>query len=262
MARERYFQSQVVEVRELSELVRHVVLEREDGAALPYTAGQFIMIHFPDEHGVEINRSYSMSEPPEALPGRFGLCVKRVDGGRGSELIHSLGEGDTIKTSGPYGRFVLKNAPPRDIVLVATGTGVAPYRAMIPELRARIEAGHRIWLLFGVRTVDELLYHDEWRDLATQHPDGFLYRPVVSRPRPEASWSGPVGYVSAFLDELDAAIDPDDAIAYLCGVPAMIDDMRAALLERGFTRRTVKTEKYASPPPPGKKVALPPGKAR
>ncbi|MEO1273760.1 MAG: hypothetical protein AAFX99_37265, partial [Myxococcota bacterium] len=172
---------------------------------------------------------------------------------------HRLEVGDVLKTSGPYGRFVLKKALPRDIILVATGTGVAPYRAMVPELRERMDEGHRVWLLLGARYVDELLYDDVWQGLSAQWPEHFRYRPVVSRPRAASGWSGKVGYVSLFLEELDEAIDVEDAIAYLCGVPDMIDDMREQLLDRGMTRRTVKTEKYTSPPPPGQKASLPPG---
>lgn len=246
MGRNRYFTSRVLENRALCDAVCHVTLERDDGQPVTYKPGQFVMIHFPNPDGVEVNRSYSLSSLPDEP---FALCVKRVEGGLGSTLVHGLKPGDTLKTSGPYGRFTLGAKPPRDIVLVATGTGVAPYRAMIPQLEALLADSHRVWLLFGARYVRELLYDDTWRALAERHAE-FTYLPIVSRPEPDEGWTGPVGYVSAFMDEVNAAINPEDAIAYLCGVPAMIDDMRERFMERGLSRRAVKTEKYVSPPPP------------
>ena len=256
--RERFFQCRLTEVQELCGLVKHLKFEREDGAAFQFSAGQFVMVHFPNGEGVEINRSYSMSAPlTTATPGRFALCVKRVEGGQGSELLHALCLGESLKCSGPYGRFVLPATPPKEIILVATGTGVAPYRAMLPSLEVLMREGHRVWLLFGVRYSEELLYDTTWRELAERWPARFMYRPVVSRPL--ASWEGEAGYVSAMLPELLSKVDVSDAIAYLCGVPAMIDNMKEALLSSGFTRRTIKTEKYTSPPPPGRKISLPGG---
>lgn len=247
MARDRYFESRCVEVQTLCPDVHHVLLEREDSEPMSWTPGQFMMIHFPDRDGVSINRSYSMSSATEpSAPGRFALCVKRVEGGQGSTLIHSLKPGDAITTSGPYGRFVLAKQLTRDVVLVATGTGVAPFRAMIAQLEELLAAGHRIWLLFGVRYDAELLYHAEWEALAARHP-AFHYRPIVSRPE---AWTGPKGYVQALLPELQAAVDPADTTAYLCGVPDMIDAMRDALQAMGLGMRAIKTEKYVSPPPP------------
>ncbi len=247
MARDRYFESRCVEVESLCGDVIHITLERADGEPISWTPGQFVMIHFPDAAGLSLNRSYSMSAASDpATPTRFALCVKRVEGGLGSTRIHSLKPGDPITTSGPYGRFVLAKQLPRDVVLVATGTGVAPFRAMRAQLEALLEAGHRVWLLFGVRYEGDLLYHAEWEALAAAHP-GFCYRPVVSRPQ---AWAGARGYVQVFLDEVKAAVNPEDAIAYLCGVPEMIDGMRDALQGIGFGMRAIKTEKYVSPPPP------------
>ena len=252
MSRDRYFESECIEIDALCSNVRHITFRRCDGEELTWTPGQFVMIHFEDPEGIEINRSYSMAAASEA-DATFDLCVKLVEGGQGSGLIHRLSVGDKITTSGPYGRFVLKAEVPSDLVLVATGTGVAPFRAMIPRLEQELEAGKRVWLLFGVRFADEQLYHQEWMALAARF-DNFLYRPCVSRPAEGDRWGGVTGYVSGFVDEVAEAVEVEDAIAYLCGVPAMIDDMRKILTEVGFGMRAIKTEKYVSPPPPRKRV--------
>jgi ferredoxin-NADP reductase len=254
MAR-KYFQGRVVSHSALCGNVRHIVFEREDQEAVEFKPGQFMMIHFVGREGVEINRSYSMADAHTSSP-EFALCVKRVDpDGQGSQLIHALNDGDSIKMSGPFGRFCLRDETPQDLVLVATGTGIAPFHCMLGELKAILAGGERrIWMLFGVRYEDELLYHDTWTALAAQHPN-FRYRPVVSRPSDDGDYKGSVGYVSAFEDELRGTIDPDNTVAYLCGVPEMVDDMRVRFKEMGLGLRATRTEKYVSPPPKKPKKA-------
>ncbi len=247
MAR-KYFQGRVVSHDALCENVRHIVFEREDREPVEFKPGQFMMIHFVGREGVEINRSYSMADAHTSSP-EFALCVKRVDpDGQGSQLIHGLKVGDSLKMSGPFGRFCLRDESPKDLVLVATGTGIAPFHCMLSELEAILSGGERrIWLLFGVRYDEELLYHDTWNALAARY-DNFRYRPVVSRPREDGDYKGAVGYVSTFEPELRETIDPDDSVAYLCGVPEMVDDMRVRFKELGLGLRATRTEKYVSPP--------------
>jgi len=248
MARDRYFESECIEIEPLCSNVRHIVFRRVDGEPLGYVPGQFVMIHFEDAAGVQLNRSYSMAAAaPE--DGTFALCVKRVEGGLGSGLIHGLSVGDRITTSGPYGRFVLKQELPKDVVLVATGTGAAPFHAMVGQLEEAMATGTRVWLLLGVRFADEVLYDGEWRALAARQP-AFRYLPTVSRTRPNDGWDGAWGYVRELLPEVLAAIDVNDTLTWLCGVPAMIDEVRTALAEAGVPARAIKTEKYVSPPPP------------
>jgi ferredoxin-NADP reductase len=250
-----YFHSRLERSQDLCGNVKHLIFRREDGQPMPYQAGQFVMIHFPNRDGIEINRSYSISAPPDEHPDGYALCVKKVEGGQGSTLLHALQPGDLIQTTGAHGRFTLRDESPRDLVLVATGTGVAPFRAMIPDLR-RVLPDRRVWLLMGVRHTDELLYHSEWLALAQQF-DNFRYLPTVSRPAPEDHWQGHTGYVSQFLQNLKAEVDPQDMVAYLCGVPEMVDDMRDAFQGMGLKIRAIRSEKFVSPPDPSQRVKSP-----
>lgn len=254
MAR-KYFQSRVEETTNLCDNVKHIVMRRDDGEPFAFKPGQFVMIYFPNPDGVQINRSYSISAPPEneGADGRYALCVKRVDFGKGSTLLHSLKPGDEIKTTGPHGRFTIRDEEPEDLVLVATGTGIAPFRAMKDQLR-EILPHRRVWLLLGVRYEPELLYHDEWKALAEEF-ENFRYRFVVSRPGER--WAGPKGYVDTFVPELKETMDPAKSVVYLCGVPEMVDGMRNQFLEMGMERRAIRSEKYASPPDPAKRVPAP-----
>src|SRR5690606_12693220 len=118
-----------------------------------------------------------------------------------------LDEGDTVDASGPYGRFCLMpNDANRRYLLIGTGTGVTPYRAMLPQLeRLMAERGVQAVLLFGARNPEELLYGEEFRAFANAHP-GFRFMPCFSRelPAPDSPHAHADvrhGYVQNFLDE-------------------------------------------------------------
>src|SRR5690606_28465104 len=115
--------------------------------------------------------------------------------------------GDVVQATGPFGRFCLQ---PRDdnrrYLLIGTGTGVTPYRAMLPQLEAAMaERGVEVVLLAGARTPAELLYGDEFRAFAEAHP-GFRFVPCLSRelPEPGSAHDHPDvrhGYVQQVLGE-------------------------------------------------------------
>src|SRR5690606_40906332 len=130
-----------------------------------------------------------------------------------------------------------------------TGTGVTPYRAMLPQLEAAMaERGVEVVLLAGARTPAELLYGDEFRAFAKAHP-GFRFVPCLSRelPEPGSAHDHPDvrhGYVQQFLAELAPSGGTD--LAYLCGNPDMVDACFAALKEHGLAVPQIRREKYVS----------------
>jgi NAD(P)H-flavin reductase len=124
-------------------------------------------------------------------------------------------------------------------VYVATGTGIAPLRAMIHEELLRTESSPQV-LLFGCRTEDELLYRDELEALARTHAR-FRYVPTLSRAG--EGWSGRTGYVQSHLAAIHAELGPSHH--YVCGLTKMIDDVRRTLKDAiGLDRRFVHTERY------------------
>ena len=151
-----------------------------------------------------------------------------------------------MEASGPFGRFCLmpgdRNAR---YLLIATGTGVTPYRSMLPQLQSLMaERGVEVVLLQGARTPAELLYGDEFRAFADAHPE-FRYVPCLSRelppdPHPDVRH----GYVQQHL----GAFAPDAArdIAYLCGNPDMVDACFEALKGFGLPVPQIRREKYVS----------------
>ena len=238
----------------LAPSVGHYVFVRDDGAPLDFIPGQFIQVHFEYADGTATKRSYSLATihdhamgPGEAVE----IAVSYVPGGAATALFEGLDAGDTVDASGPFGRFCLVPADTnRRYLLIGTGTGVTPYRAMLPQLeRAIAERGIQVVLLFGARTPDELLYGDEFRAFADRHPDHFRFLPCFSRELP-AGGTPPAhadvrhGYVQQFLP--DFAPDPAGDIAYLCGNPNMVDSCFEALKESGLEVKQIRREKYVS----------------
>ena len=237
----------------LAPAVGHYVFERADGQPLDFIPGQFIQVHFHYADGTDTKRSYSLATihdhtlaPGEAVE----IAVSFVPGGAATALFEGLNEDGAIQASGPFGRFCLTSADAnRRYLLVGTGTGVTPYRAMLPQLEAMIrERNVEVVMLFGARTPAELLYGDEFRAFADQHPN-FRFVPCFSRELPapgstHAHADVRHGYVQQFLKEF--APNPATDIAYLCGNPNMVDACFEALKGFGLAVPQIRREKYVS----------------
>src|SRR5687768_6408982 len=170
-----HFPLRLIGSRMLAPSVRHLDFARDDGQPLDFVPGQFIQVHFNYPDGTATKRSYSLAtQHDHALgPGEaVEIAVSYVPGGAATALFEGLEVGGRIDASGPFGRFCLMPADTnRRYLLIGTGTGVTPYRAMLPQLDAMIrERGIEVMLLFGARTPAELLYGDEFRAFADAHP--------------------------------------------------------------------------------------------
>ena len=242
----------------LAPTVRHMAYERVDGQPFAFVPGQFVQIHFQHE-GRPLRRSYSVAtyDGDPANPTRqIEMAVSYVEGGAATMLLSNLREGQEIQASGPYGRFVLnENDKNARYLLIATGTGVTPYRAMLPTLRKLIpERQLEVHLLFGARTPIELLYGAEFERFAAEVP-GFHFHACLSREqRNPVHAHDHAGRVTTQLPLLapDAARD----IAYLCGNPEMVDACFTQLKDFGLPIPNIRREKYISPADPALKRAV------
>jgi ferredoxin-NADP reductase len=234
----------------LAPTVAHLSFVRDDGLPLDFIPGQFVQVHFEYADGTATKRSYSLATihdhaigPGEAVE----IAVSYVPGGAATALFEGLEIGGVVDASGPFGRFCLMPADAnRRYLLIATGTGVTPYRAMLPLLERQIaERGIQVVLLQGARTPVELLYGDEFRAFADRHPGHFRFIACLSRELPADSHPDVRhGYVQQFLDEV--APDPGGDIAYLCGNPNMVDACFEALKGHGLAVPQIRREKYVS----------------
>ena len=232
----------------LAPSVRHLCFVRDDGAPLDFIPGQFVQVHFEYPDGTATKRSYSLATihdhrlgPGEAVE----IAVSYVKGGAATALFEGLNEGDCIDASGPYGRFCLMPADAnRRYLLIATGTGVTPYRAMLPLLAQQIAQREiEVVLLFGARTDQELLYADDFAAFAAAQPN-FRFVPCFSREFSERYPGARRGYVQEALLELAPHATQD--IAYLCGNPNMVDACFEALKQAGLPVPHIRREKYIS----------------
>lgn len=225
--------------------VRHFTFVRTDGGLFPFTPGQFITIHFEYE-GQSLRRSYSVATIP-LKNETIEFAASYVKDGPGSEFLFHLKEGETLQASGPFGRLILRDESPSRYILVATGTGVTPYRAMLPQIHQRLESQPllEVILLLGVRTQEELLYGEDFVDFANTNPR-FHFVPHYSRELKEnLKPFERCGYVQTVFDEL--TLNPQQDIIYLCGNPNMIDEAFSQLRTLGFDTHTIRREKYISP---------------
>jgi len=249
-----HFPLKLVSRRMLAPTVAHLAFVRDDGQPLDFIPGQFLQVHFQYADGTATKRSYSLATIHERAlgPGELvEIAVSYVAGGAATALFENLPIGGHVDASGPYGRFCLMPGDAnRRYLLIGTGTGVTPYRAMLPQLEQLIATrGIEVVLLQGARTPNELLYGDEFRAFADKHPGNVRFVPCLSRELPGAGSAHAHadvrhGYVQQFLPEFAPAADGD--IAYLCGNPNMVDASFEALKEHGLAVAQIRREKYIS----------------
>jgi CDP-4-dehydro-6-deoxyglucose reductase len=226
--------ARLLESREISPDVRHFWFEAPETASLDFQPGQFLSFTGMFA-GKNITRAYSIASPPEG--NRFELCLNLVREGHFSPHLFGMAPGDEVEMKGPYGVFTFRE-PVGDTLLVATGTGVAPFRSM---LLARLpqDDQHVFTLIFGVRHEHGILYREEFEELARQYPH-FRFHPTLTRPGDQ--WQGKTGRVQQHT--LKALGERRDVTVYICGMKEMVDETRALLKEAGLDRKRIVVEKY------------------
>ncbi len=223
--------------------VRHLSFVREDNAPLPFKAGQFITLHIESPNKV-VHRSYSIANVPNQ-DNTIELACAYVEGGIASGILFALNPGDAISASGPYGLFTLKEERPKRYILIATGTGITPYRSMLQEIKTRIVNAHpelQIALVFGIRNRSEVLFKDEFLAFQAKHSQFRFYACYSKETPADLQPFERLGHVQTTFPELN--LDPNQDIVYLCGNPNMIDDTFSLLTNNGFDKKNVRREKY------------------
>lgn len=230
--------TKIEKIFDLTPTVKTFRLRFPEGKLAPFKAGQFCSIHIPTPEKV-LRKPYSICSAPYEK-GYLDLCIKLVEGGKATHWFWEKKVGDEIVITIPYGGFLMKEPVDYDAIFVATGTGLAPLRSMILTLfhDQLIPPGKEVWLIFGVRHDNEVLYDDEWKELAARHKN-FHYIPTISRPK---NWQGEVGYVQEKLKKF--ITDPKGKQIYICGLIPMINAVEAAAQEIGLEKGQVHFEKY------------------
>ena len=208
-------------------------LERFD-----FVAGQFITFDLPiHEKPNKRVRSYSIASWPDGT-NTFELLIVLAEFGLGTHyLFEQVSIGSELTLRGPQGVFILPEKMEKDIYLVCTGTGIAPFRSMINYIYLHNIPFKDIHMIFGCRTQGDLLYHEEMKEMEGKLP-GFHYHPTLSREQ----WDGHTGYVHPIYEDL--CKEKPDARFYLCGWKQMIDEAKKRIMEMGYDRKAIHQELY------------------
>ncbi len=198
-----------------------------------YKPGQFINIKIDDGAGFPCFRAYSISGFENGI---MELCVKIIENGRGSTFIKGLKEGDEILFIGPTGKFTF--AGEEKAVFIATGSGIAPIKAIISEQIK--DENKKSTLLFGLRFEEDIYYREFFEELSAKSPN---FNFILTLSKPKESWNGQKGRVTEHLNETQIPHFKENAF-YICGNPEMVQESEKILLEKGISIEKIHTEKY------------------
>lgn len=219
------------EVRELTFAVR-------EGSPIEFVAGQYANFHLGPNG--DLQRSYSMAAAPSPS-GDLTIAVTRVEGGPGSLAMHALELGARVPVDGPWGLFSLERVPAEaPLLFVATGTGLTPIRAMI-ETELASGGSRAVRLVFGCRREVDRLYAEDLDAWSASHAR-FSWTTAVSRPTEGSVRARVQDHLPAVLDALSEHGEPH---VLVCGLRAMVEDVRALLKEAyGIGRERIHTERF------------------
>lgn len=201
----------------------------------PFQAGQYISIKVGEKQEL---RSYSICSSPSSQDS-FELLIDVTPHGVGTTFLQNLEIGAEVEVLGPLGRFFLKNdILDRPIVLIGTGSGVAPLMSMSFQFLEIMKGHHLIQLLWGERFAKDFIWLDTLNKLQAEH-NNFKFLPTVSRPVVGESY--PQGRVTDILNSLQLIPSTN---YYLCGNKSMIEDVSKLLLDRGVLESEIYYEKF------------------
>ncbi len=263
------FTCHVTSSRQLTPLIREVVLQMPQDMRPDFFAGSFVQVTAPPytldyanltvperfeeswtslrglsvESTQDVTRAYSVSNRPhDTAAGQIVMNIRLAlpppsvaDAPPGivSSWLFSLQQDDPVLVSGPFGSFRIQPTE-REMVFIGGGVGMAPLRAMIFEQLSHVETTRKMSFWYGARNKTELLYTDEIDGLAAQHSN-FHWTIALSDPDAADNWEGAVGFVhdvalETYLGDHPA---PENCEYYLCGPPLMIRAVLAMLDDLG-----------------------------
>ncbi len=207
-------------------------LQMPANEAFAYKAGQYIDVLLRDG----AKRSYSMANAPHRQAEVLGngqpgieLHIRHMPGGKFTDAVFStMKEKDILRIEGPFGSFFLREESSKPLVLLASGTGFAPIKALVEQLR-HLGANRPALLYWGCRSRADLYLHDWAQEAAAQSP-WLRYVPVLSEPLATDGWTGRTGLVhQAVMHDLP---DLSGHQVYACGAPVMVHAAQRDLVEQ------------------------------
>jgi len=198
----------------------------------------YSMANYPGEKGV-IMLNVRVASPPPNAP-------EDTPPGIMSSYIFDLKPGDEVTISGPYGEFFIQETD-TEMVYIGGGAGMAPLRSHIFELLKGRQSKRRISYWYGARSLREVFYEDEFRELEKEFPN-FSFHLALSAPLPEDNWTGHTGFIHQVVrDEyLSKHEAPEDCEYYMCGPPMMLSACMEMLDNLGVERENIFYDDFGS----------------
>jgi CDP-4-dehydro-6-deoxyglucose reductase len=201
-------------------MVVHLQLPAND--PIQYRAGQYIEFLLRDGS----RRSYSMANAPHTLqspPPMVELHIRHMPGGKFTDTVFStLKEKDILRAEGPFGSFYLRENSDKPMILLASGTGFAPIKALIEHMQHK-GINRRATLYWGGRRPADL-YLADWLQTPLSTMPQLRYVPVISNAQAEDQWTGRTGFVHQAV--LQDHPDLSGFEVYACGAPIVVESAR------------------------------------
>lgn len=228
------FEAAISDVRQLSESTIALSIKGESLSSLAFLPGQYVNLKVP---GSEQSRAYSFSSLPK--DGEASFLIRNVPGGLMSSFLTSLAKtGDSMTLAGPLGSFYLR-AIQRPLLLLAGGTGLAPFTAMLEKI-AEAGSEHPLHLIYGVTNDFDLVELDRLQAFAARIPN-FTFSACVANPDSQYPHKG---YVTQHIEPCH--LNQGDVDVYLCGPPPMVEAVSQYIREQGITPANFYYEKFAA----------------
>ena len=238
MAIEPWRKARVIRLLDETPNTRRFFMEVPEIDKFDFKPGQFVTLDLPiHEKPNKRWRSYSIASWPDGTNKYELVIVLDVNGAGTPYLFKEAGVDFELTYRGPQGVFTLKDPIDHDLFFICTGTGIAPFRSMLNHIKIHNIPHKNIYLIFGCRKKEDLLYYDEMKQLASDMP-GINYIPTLSR----EEWEGRSGYVHAIYEELCA--DHQPAEFFICGWRGMIDEAKKRIHDLGYDKKDIHQEIY------------------
>ena len=220
---------------------------RFEGEPTHFEPGQYMTIGVYVD-GKIVQRPYSVASPPEVAGDEgYEMYVRLVPIPRFTTLLWRLDEGQPMRMIGPKGKFMLEPEDERTHLYVSTGTGIAPFMAM---MRQHLIHGRprRTVMLNGSSYAEELGYRETLENWERDGGYPVTYVPTISRPGDPRNegWTGRTGRAEGVILDVvrDLELRPENTVVYICGNPDMILNVDELLGTVGFSEENVKKELY------------------
>lgn len=232
------FPARIDSIQRLTPAIVQVILRTPPNDKIHFLAGQYISVIGPNG----LRRSYSIANAPRE-DGKIELHIKKVEGGEFSKYWFEQAKiNDLLRFEGPLGTFFARKPLPGKLILLATGTGLAPIKAILEQIAKLPENEQPQLSLYWGSRYEEDIYLNPAKLSDAALPVNMQLNLLLSQPK--ASWTGRKGYVQDAV--LQDHSNLEDCAVYACGSIKMIETAKADLLKSGLPSNKFHSDAFVS----------------